>query len=267
MTDDEALELLKATEQAAVREWVAATRVEGYRGGGGSQAWDIASGTEVYVTKFQNNPQEPATAGDRRKILPTELIVGRVGQLLQPAACPRAAVVDVDEALIIAKPVLINGVRAIAGPSVGSLAVQGAFETKDGIGLEAVSAERLAVLILFQTLMHGDDLAILIADNGSSAYSIDHGHFFGGGSWGNHTGPAAEAPQLRVHPTMAARLNHRAVWDDGLAQCEALTDDGLAGAFAAIPAEWGCDVGFLAPVLGVTSRRRNLLRRIVDAYC
>jgi hypothetical protein len=267
MTDEEALELLRSLTSAADPASPVATRIVRHRGGGGSDAWDVAVGSDVYVTKFANNPQEPARPSPR-KIVTSELVVGRVGQLFSPAVCPATSVVVVPIELIENEPIHMGGGLADSGPACGSLMVPQTTETKTGGQLGSVPVDRLAQIAAFQALTQADDAAALVTDDGSWAYSIDHGHYFGGGSWGNHLGAAAEQPRILVLGGLdAAVLRVRHAWDPVLAELDAIGDSDLAAAFVDVPETWGCDVEFLAPILGATSRRKERLREVVDAYC
>lgn len=267
MTDDEALALLRELAGASDPAWPVATRVVRHRGGGGSDAWDVAVGTDIYVTKFANNPQEPQRPSPR-KVVTTELVAGRVGQLFVPPVSPATTVLVVPLELIEAEPIHMGGGLAEPGPACGSLLVLQTTETKAGGQLGSVPRERLAQITAFQALMQADDAAALVTDDGSWAYSIDHGHYFGGGSWGNHRGPAAEQPQILVIGGLdGALLRDRGIWDPVLAELDAIGDRELAAAFIDVPDEWGCDVDLLAPILGATSRRKERLREVVDAYC
>jgi hypothetical protein len=57
------------------------------------------------------------------------------------------------------------------------------------------------------------------------------------------------------------------IWDPVLTELDGIGDRKLASAFVDVPDQWGCDVEFLAPILGATSRRKERLREVVDAYC
>ena len=267
VTDEEALRLLQGLAVGADPAWPTATRIVRHRGGGGSDAWDVAVGSDIYVTKFANNPQEPQRPLPR-KVVTTELVAGRIGQLFDPAVSPTTRVIVVPLELIEAEPILMAGAPAESGPACGSLVVTQTTETKAGGQLGSVPPERLAQIIAFQSLLQADDAAALVTDDGSWAFSIDHGHYFGGGSWGNHQGLVAEQPRiLAVGGLDAGLLRDRRIWDPVLNELEVISDRDLASAFTDVPAEWGCDVGFLAPILGVTSRRKERLREVVDAYC
>lgn len=267
VTDEEAIRLLRDLAAGLDPTWPTATRIVRHRGGGGSDAWDVAVGSDIYVTKFANNPQEPARPSPR-KVVTTELIAGRIGQLFDPAVCPITRVIDVPFELIEAEPILMSGAPAESGPACGSLLVPDTTETKAGGQLGSVPRERLAQIIAFQSLLQADDAAALVTGDGSWALSIDHGHYFGGGSWGNHHGPAAEQPRILVIGGLdAGILRDRMIWDPVLSELDAISDRDLASAFMDVPVEWGCDVGLLAPILGATSRRKERLREVVDAYC
>ena len=267
LTDDEASDLLRTLSTADDPPKPTATRIVRHRGGGGSDAWDIAVGSDIYVTKFANNPQEPARPAPR-KVVVTELVVGRIGQLFRNPVCPMTRVIMVPRALIDGEPIYMGASLADAGPACGSSQVPHATETKAGGQLSSVPLTRVAQITTFQALLQADDPAALVLDDGSWAYSIDHGHYFGGGAWGKHTGPAAELPRINpIGGVDAARLRDRSIWNSVIAELEAIGDEALADAFVDVPAEWGCDAGLLGPILGATSRRKERIREVIDDYC
>jgi hypothetical protein len=155
-----------------------------YRGEGGSEPFNCkAEDGFRYVVKCQNNPQD-LSSGLPLKILITELVCGRLGQLFNPPICPLACIVDILEEQASALT-YSNGERPSAGPSFGSRLVDSVIDIKFGGDINVVPPEQAARVIMFQTWLRGEDTAALVStdSNGKIFQSIDHGYYLTGSQW------------------------------------------------------------------------------------
>lgn len=185
MLEAEIRGLLAALDVQEQRPYLKATSLA-YFGKGGSEAWQcMAEDGEVYIVKAQNNGQDISQSRESDeplKVLATELICGRLGQLFHPSVCPNIAIINIPEKLAGAMR-YPNQRLVAAGPSFGSLFCSEMFDVKDKGHIELAPPDQVARIIVFQTWLRGEDIAALVSLDGRRVLSIDHGWYLSGPTW------------------------------------------------------------------------------------
>ena len=238
-----------------------------YRGGGGCGAWDCKAENGLwYVIKCQNNRQD-RTYGLPWKVLTTELICGRLGQLFVPPVCPPVCVVDIPDELASAV-IDPNGEHPSAGPSFGSQRVDGAIETKAGGNINLVPPKQAARVVVFQTWLQGHDIAALVSHDGSGTMflSIDHGYYLTGPQWIESLLTAEPSVSLVLLPQFQGqvKLEDSQLFQGILDELTSLSEIDIIKAFAGIPQEWGASVDFRAKLANFVLKSRNLVEQAVS---
>ena len=238
-----------------------------YLGGGGSEAWRCeAEDGQVYVVKAQNNGQDriqACQANEPLKILTTELICGRLGQLFHPIVCPEVAIIDIPERL--ASNAFFPDRRPVsAGPSFGSLWYPDMYDIKVGGRIDIVPPDQIARIIVFQTWLRGDDRAALVSGDGRKGVSIDHGYYLAGAySWDREKldNPLPVTPVLisPSHQPIDA-TTYRAV----LEELQMFPDVDILKAFSSIPVEWGGTINFRAKLAHNVLQRRLAVEQAIS---
>ncbi len=246
-----------------------------YRGGGGSYAWDfLGDDGNWYVVKSQNNNQEESSRqqapGFPLKILPTELVVGRLGQLLSPPICPIVCVVNVPSVVASGCISPHNNLPIASGPSFGSRLVEHVADTKAGGSISLISPQNAARLVTFHTWLSGTDPAALISSDGSVVLSVDHGYFLTGSCWDdtklNEVQPD-EPILLSEQWRQSGYLADATLFRDILEELWTLPDDAIIHQFAGMPPEWGTSYEFMARIaLFVLERRRRVQRAVAKLW-
>ena len=243
-----------------------AKRLE-FRGGGGCGAWNCKTENGVlYVVKSQNNPQD-RPYGLPWKILTTELICGRLGQLFDPIICPPVSVINIPDELVAGNNILYNGSeQVVVGPSFGSQLVDGMIETKAGGRIELVPFAQIARIIVFQTWLRGEDVAALVALDGSKSLSIDHGWYLTGSRWDTSViaNPFSvlpvQIPQFQQQGELIEAQHYLNVLDE----LDALSEIDIVRAFSAVPTEWGASLAFRTELASFVLKRRDLVKQAVS---
>ncbi len=212
-----------------------------YFGKGGSEAWraSVQNG-DFYVVKTQNNGQDrnQVRIGDEPlKILTTELICGRLGQLFSPIVCPEVAIIDIPDRLAEENR-FPDGRQVTAGPSFGSLWYSEMYDVKDKGRIDLVPPEQIARIIVFQTWLRGSDHAALVSVDGRKAlYLVQLAQY-----------------QQRIEFTM---------FEPMLQELNMLDEVDILKAFAAIPAAWGGTIDFRAKLAHMVLQRRAAVEQVI----
>jgi hypothetical protein len=244
-----------------------------YVGGGRTKPWNIlASDGLHYIVKVRNNPIEEAA---RRllpqaplKILTTELICGRLGQLFTQPMCPPVAIVAIPPEVASVCRWPDTGELIAAGPAFGSRVVSDAADAKtEPRHIEHVSPELAARLVVFQTWLYGDDPSALIAPDGSKVWSIDHGYYLTGTAWSD---PLPTVLKSYAASDRLCLLSNEwrgnGYWRDGRCFCDVLdelmglSEDDIIQSFAGFPREWGVSHAFMADLAYFVLARRSTVR-------
>ncbi len=235
-----------------------------YRGGGGSESWNCkAEDGFRYVVKCRNNPQDRSCA-PRLKVVTTELICSRLGQLFIPPICPFGCIIDIPEALAsaVAYP---NGERPSAGPSFGSRLVNGVVDTKYSGTINLVPPTQAARVIVFQTWLGDQDTATLVSDdgNGRMYLSIDHGYYLTGSQWEESIFATQPTMSLVLPPRFQelVKLEDVQLFQGILDELINLPEMEIIKSFTDIPQEWGASVEFRAKLTDFVLKRRSLVEQ------
>lgn len=238
-----------------------------YRGGGGSESWNCKAEDDFwYVVKCRNNPQDRSCA-PRLKVVTTELICSRLGQLFVPPICPFGCIIDIPESLASAV-VYSDGERPSAGPSFGSRLVKGVVDTKYSGIINLVPPEQAARVIVFQTWLQGQDTAALVSDdgNGRMYLSIDHGYYLTGPQWDETVLTTQPTVSLVLPPRFQelAKLEDAQLFRGVLDELINLSEMEIIKSLAGIPQEWGASVEFRAKLTDFVLKRRSLVEQAVS---
>jgi len=241
----------------------------------GAEPWGcLGADGAWYAVKFQNCPQEQRRAGRPLRVLPADLICGRLGRLFDPPLCPEVAVLDVSPRVVgdarHRRTRSCPPVPVAPGPSFGSRVVDGSVDTKwDAAGLGTVSLAAVARLAVFHAWLHNVDVSYLTTPDGG-LLSIDHGYCLSAldGGEGATGGTRIE---IRV-PSGLGVARQRAMADPALfapslAELAELPAPRIVAAFAGLPPEWGLSAGLRFRLAGDLLRRRAGLPRAVATFC
>lgn len=239
-----------------------------YFGKGGSEAWraTIQNG-DLYVVKTQNNGQDrnQIRMGDEPlKILTTELICGRLGQLFSPIVCPEVAIIDIP-ARLAENNHFPDGRQVTAGPSFGSLWYTDMYDIKDRGRIDLVPPEQVARIIVFQTWLRGTDQAALVSADGRKALSIDHGYYLAGQTQWNRTELDQPLPVNLVQFAQYQQHIEFTIFEPMLQELNNLGEMDILKAFAAVPAEWGGTIDFRAKLAHMVLQRRTSVKQVIEA--
>jgi hypothetical protein len=233
-----------------------------------------ASDEHWYVVKVQNNPQELVARKlmphEPLKILTTELVCGRLGQLFNPALCPSVAIVSVPPDLAHQCSWTDSAEHISAGPSFGSQVVNGVADSKSGGDIECISPAMAARLVVFQTWLHGDDPSALISPDGHIVLSIDHGYYLTGTAWSDQIHTALSSTAAPERPCVLSDRWRAGYWRDDscfrgvLDELMDLSEDQIIWQFASIPQDWGATCAFMADLASYILARRSIVRLSVQ---
>lgn len=229
-----------------------------FKGGGGSGAWACDCDDEAhYIVKAQNNHHEQDAP--RLKVVTTELVCGRLGQLFKPPVTPDTRVVMLPTALTSAVTYpSATAVHPTSGTACGSKLIEGVVETKSG-QTDAVAPETVAAVVAFQSWLAAQDPAALIQVDTGALYSMDHAWYLTGPRWQLDVldaEPAGSACLNMIGPNVS-RFSNRSVFATALQQLAELPEDSIVRAFSSIPEDWGADRPFRARLARYTLRRRE----------
>ncbi len=254
---------LDAQEQ---KPYLRAISIE-YLGGGGSEAWRCkAEDGQEYVVKAQNNGQDVNQVRENGlplKILTTELICGRLGQLFNPIICPEVAIIDIPEKLASVTTYPGNNRQVAAGPSFGSLWYPDMLDIKQGGRFDLVPPDQVARIIVYQTWLRGEDIAALVSADGRKGVSIDHGYYLSGANWDRAKldNPLPVIPvQISLYHQPIASSTFQAV----LEELRMLSELDIIKAFSFLPVEWGGTIEFRATLANNTLQRRAAVAQAIS---
>jgi HipA-like kinase len=236
-------------------------------GKSGSEAWRCkAEDGRTYAVKAQNNGQDrnqPRQNDEPLKILTTELICGRIGQLFNPIICPEVAVIDIPEKLAAASTYPLDNRQVASGPSFGSLWYHDMLDVKFNGRIDLVPPDQIARIIVYQTWLRGEDIAALVSSDGRKAISIDHGYYLSGPNWDRtklanplHVPAVVIAPQrLPIDSTLFQPV---------LEELRLFSELDILQAFASIPPEWGGTISFRAMLASMILQRRTAVEQTIS---
>jgi len=255
---------LDAQEQ---KPYLQATSIE-YLGHGGSEAWKCkVEDGQTYVVKVQNNGQDRnqfREHGHPLKILTTELICGRLGQLFNPIACPEVAIINIPERLASNTTFPTDQRQVAAGPSFGSLLYTDMYDIKFGGQINIVPPDQIARIIVFQTWLRGGDVAALVSADGRKGISIDHGFYLAGDvSWDKDK----LAHPLPVTPVVISSSHQpidSTVFQTILEELRMLSEMDILKAFSSIPEEWGGTIEFRVMLTSNILQRRAAVEKAIS---
>jgi hypothetical protein len=253
MTAEKILESMRELD-AGEPETRTAVSIE-YWGGGGAGAWScLCDDGHRYITKCQNNGHDGS--GKPYKVLTTELICARLGQLFSPPVCPYGCVVNVPDVLSrqVARPD-----KPSPGASFGSRYAENMIETKAGRAFGGLPGPQQARVVVFQTWLRGQDMAALITADGVTGLSIDHGWYFTGPAWDYGTlvaEPVVNPVLVEHHENLTDEL----AFGEALSQLEDINESAIIGSCACMPSEWGASDKLRAEVAYFILRRQRLVR-------
>lgn len=267
--EESQLQMLLATLDAQEqRPHLQATSLE-FFGKGGSEAWRCtAEDGQMYIVKAQNNGQDinqQRENGAPLKILTTELICGRLGQLFHPIVCPEVTIIDIPEKIAGAMAYPSNNRPVAAGPSFGSLWYPDMFDVKDRGRIELVSPDQVARIIMFQTWLRGEDIAALVSADGRKVLSIDHGYYFSGAFWDRAKLDHPLPVTLVQFPQYQQRIDFT-LFQPILEELRLLSELDILKAFASIPAEWGGTIEFRAMLANIVLQRRAAVEQVISTH-
>lgn len=262
---EELITRLAALDEQEQRPHLQAIGLE-YFGRGGSEAWraTVQNG-DLYVVKTQNNGQDrnQVRMGDEPlKILTTELICGRLGQLFSPIVCPEVAIIDIPERLAEDNR-FPDGRQVTAGPSFGSFWYSEMYDVKDRGRIDLVPPGQVARIIVFQTWLRGSDPAALVSADGRKALSIDHGYYLAGQTQWNRTELDHPLPVNLVQFTQYQQRIEFSMFEPILQELNMLDEMDILKAFAAVPAAWGGTIDFRAKLAHMVLQRRAAVEQVI----
>jgi HipA-like kinase len=222
-----------------------------------------------YVIKYPDNPQEQhmdALNGPLpQKVVVSELICGRLGQLFTPPVTPFTCVVDVPERVVAQQTQCHDaGLPLPSGLSVGIRYVEGATYSKDqwvDFLKNPIDQVQLAGIVVFMLWLNALDPEIQVATDVSRLYSIDYGWYFTGNEWKTKQLQAKQvilSPKARptFYQPLGAHVTTEAM-QDALAQLSHIREGSMIAACARIPPAWGADEEFLGLLASFVLRRRE----------
>lgn len=266
--DETRLRALIANFDAQVQKnYLQATSIE-YLGNGGSEAWRCkAEDGQMYVVKAQNNGQDRNQIHEHGypiKILTTELICGRLGQLFNPIVCPEVAIINIPEKLASVTTFPSDQRQVTAGPSFGSLWYPDMYDIKFGGRIDIVPPDQIARIIVFQTWLRGEDVAALVSSDGRKGISIDHGFYLAGnGSWDKDK----LANPLPVTPVIISSSHQpmdSTVFQPVLEELRMFSEEDILKAFSPIPEEWGSTIEFRVMLANNVLQRRLAVEQAIS---
>jgi hypothetical protein len=198
------------------------------------------------------------------KVLATELICGRLGQLFEPIICPPVVVIDIPEKLASNNTYPNRKVTVSAGPSFGSQWFPGMIDIRQKGRFDLIPPpDQIVRIIVFQTWLRGEDMAALVSADGRQSLSIDHGYYLTGSSWE----AAKLANPLPVSPIQMSQFHQQidaTVFQTVLEELQMLKESDIIKAFAAIPAEWGGTVEFRVELANYVLQRRDSVAQAIS---
>lgn len=236
---------------------------------GGSQSHLLrASDGNLYVTKFQNNPQHV-------RVLANEMLATRLGQALG-LPMPQVEVIEVPDWLIGSTPELrveTGGcrIRCSTGRQLGLRFIEGEGSTFDYLPDSALTSVRnigdfARVLVLDKWTCNSDGRQAVFTKSGNhfNATFIDQGYCLNAGEW---TFP--DSPMRGVY---AKTLVYESVtgWDSfepTLTLAEDIEPDDLWESAQTIPEEWhGWDNEGLQRLTEALYQRCSKIRRLIESF-
>jgi hypothetical protein len=210
-----------------------------------------------YIVKAANNGQDRA-CGSRLKVVTTELICGRLGNLIDPAVCPLVAVVDIPSAL--AETVTYPGStdHPTPGAAFGSRYLQGR-DTKVGGQVGLITSAQGARLTVFQTWLCAEDAVALLPDDDSPAISVDHGYYLTGSQWDDARLEQLPTSIIRLGVVPAAAVSTEDL-EAAVTELEAIPELVVVRSCSQIPETWGADLQFRVKLAAHIVARRDLTR-------
>jgi hypothetical protein len=243
-----------------------ATSLE-FFGKGGSEAWRcIAEDGRMYVVKAQNNGQDinqQRGNSEPLKVLTTELICGRLGQLFHPVVCPEVAIINIPENIAGAMTYPSNNRPVVAGPSFGSLWYSDMFDVKDKGRIELVPPDQVVKIIVYQTWLRGEDIAALVSADGRRVLSIDHGYYLSGSNWDKVKLDNPLPVDLVQFPQYQQHIDF-ALFQPVLEELRMFSESDILKAFTSIPAAWGGTIEFRAMLANIVLRRRTAVEQVIS---
>ncbi len=248
---------------------------------GKTQPWKLqAEDGYWYVVKAQNNPQDTrarniAPCGPL-KILTTDLICGRLGQLLSPPLCPPAVIIDVPQEIATQCVRPKTGEQFAPGPSFGSQFIPDVADCKEEGDVERISPEMAARLVVFQTWLFGDDLSALVSPEGDVVLSVDHGFYLTGLAWSCPVSPVLKSNSASEKSCLLSQewrngFRNRFWQDDRhfrdvLDELDSIPEEVIVRQFAGVPTEWGATPRFLGELATFVLTRRTTVRKAMQSF-
>ena len=236
---------------------------------GGSQSHLLrASDGNLYVTKFQNNPQHI-------RVLANEMFATRLGHALG-LPMPQVEVIEVPDWLTVNTPELsveTGGcrIRCSTGRQLACRYVEGNGTTFDYLPDSALASVRnladfARVLVLDKWTCNSDGRQAVFTKSGKffRATFIDQGYCFNAGEW--------SFPDSPVRGVYAKTCVYESVtgWESfepTLSLAAEFDPDELWECAHGIPEEWhGCDTEGLQQLTEALCQRRSKIRRLIESF-
>lgn len=236
---------------------------------GGSQSHLLrASDGNLYVTKFQNNPQHV-------RVLANEMLATRLGHALG-LPMPQVEVLEVPDWLIDSTPELrveTGGcrIRCSTGRQLASLNIAKEGNTFDYLPDSVLATVRnvadfARVLVLDKWTCNSDGRQAVFTKSGKhfNATFIDQGYCFNAGDW-----TFADSPMRGICSRTCVYECVRS-WESfepALSLAEEIEPDDLWECAQGIPEEWyGSDAEGLQRLTESLYQRRSKIRRLIDSF-
>lgn len=267
MEESQLRALLADLDTQEQKPFLQATSIE-YLGNGGSEAWrcKIEDG-RMYVVKAQNNGQDRNQLrehGYPLKILTTELICGRLGQLFNPIVCPEVAIIDIPERLASVTSFPGDQRQVAAGPSFGSLWYPDMYDIKFGGRIDIVPPDQIARIIVFQTWLRGGDIAALVSGDGRKCISVDHGYYLAGDISWNKDKLDNPFPVIPIVISSSHQPIDSTVFQVVLEELRMFSELDILKAFSSIPEEWGGTIDFRVMLANNVLQRRIAVEQAIS---
>jgi len=250
---------------------VALQHIRRMRGGAQSHLMRC-SDRNLYVVKFQNNPQHI-------RVLANEFIVTRLASLVG-LPIPEAAVVEVGESLIqntaeLCVQVGENSIPCAAGLNFGSCYAVDPLKGQlfDYLPLEMFSKvrnpETFAGMLAFDKWVGNIDnrqaiFSRRMVEHKYRVSFIDHGYCFNVGDWDFHDKPLRGA---YVRNEVYCNVRDWEAFEPWLSRIEGIGENLLWSALAATPPEWyGDDCVALEKLAQALFERRGIVRELITAF-
>jgi hypothetical protein len=194
------------------------------------------------------------------------LVCGRLGRLFEPALAPISRIVQLPADLTKEVTYPNSSTHPSSGPSFGSLVVEGVVETKAG-GTDALSAETVAAVVVFQSWLAAQDPAGLVQADTGHLLSIDHAWYLTGPQWQDGQ-LDAERPAVTACVNLLGsveRFRDPSVFTPALVQLAGLPERSVVQAFSGIPETWSADLQFRARLARYTLLRRDYVEEALSA--